>query len=201
MQVRLVNITGTDVGAAVKFLDERVAPVMTQQKGFRQVAASGDRARGVIAVISVWDSYADLEASESAVAKLRQEGVGAFGGQATVAFFEQAVWEIVAPPEPGCVLQLVGYKSDPAKVDEHLAWFKGEALPAIMARPGIRAVRNLVNRDTGEGRVSVAYSDKAALDAAAGNRAQRMAEARSRGLEFGEDVVLEVLYGRTAATT
>ena len=196
MHARLVTITGADVGAATKFLSEKVAPVASQQKGFRQLAAAGDRSRGVINVISVWDSKEDLEASESTFAKVRAEGVAAFGGQPSVRVFEQAVWQVGAtPPQPGCVLQLVRYKVEPGRIDDHLDWFRSEALPAIMARPGFRAARNLVDRGTGDGSVGVVYSDRVALDAAADSRRQRMADARSRGMEFGDEDILEVLYG------
>jgi len=201
MHARLVTITGTDVDAAVRFLNEKVAPVASKQKGFRQLAASGDRSRGVVSIVSVWESKGDLEASDSAIAKLRQEGVGSFGGQATVGVFEQVVWEIAAtPPQPGCSLRLVTYKVDPSRVEDNIAWFKSSVLPAIMATPGIRAVRNLVDRETGEGRVGTVFSDRASLDAAADTRARLMAAAKDRGIEFGEDAILEVLYARMAAS-
>ena len=197
MHARLVTITGTDVDAAVRFLDEKVVPVASQQKGFRHVAASGDRSRGVVNIISVWESKGDLEASDSAIGKLRQEGLGLFGGQATVNAFEQVVWEIAAtPPQPGCSLRLVTYNMDPRRVEDNTAWFKSDVVPAIMATPGIRAVRNLVNRETGEGRVGTVFSDRPWLDAAADTRGRLMAAARDRGIEFGEDTILEVLYGR-----
>jgi hypothetical protein len=196
MHARLVTITGADVAAATKFLGERVVPVASQQKGFRQLAAAGDRSRGVISVISVWDSKEDLDASESTFAKVRAEGVAAFGGETSIQVFEQPIWQVGAtPPQPGCVLQLVRYKVAPGRIDDHLDWFKRDVLPAIMARPGVRAARNLVARATGDGSIGVVYSDRAALDAAAGDRKQRMADARNRGFEFGDEDILEVLYG------
>ena len=200
MHARLVTITGTDVDAAVKFLEETVAPMASQQKGFRQLAAAGDRSRRLLSALTVWDSKADLDASESAFAKARKEVLETFGGQLSVEIFEQVAWQTGAtPPQRGCVLQTVAYTIDPARVDDHVAWFTSEVLPMIMATSGVRAARNMVNRETGEGRVGVVYSDRASLDAAAANRAQRMATARSRGMEFGDDQVLDVLYGRMAA--
>jgi hypothetical protein len=199
MHARLVTITGADVNGAAKFLEERVAPVASQQKGFRQLAAAGDRSRGVLTALTVWESRADLDASESVFAKARQEGLDTFGGQLTVEIFEQVAWQTGAtPPQPGSLLQTVAYKIDPARIDEQVAWFTSEVLPAIMATPGVRGARNMVNRDTGEGRVGVVYSDRASLDAAAANRAKRMAAARTRGMEFADDDVLDVLYGRMA---
>ena len=201
MHARLTTIIGTDVDAAVRFTEEKVAPVVSQHKGFRQLAVSGDRSRGVISMISVWDSRGDLEASDSAIANLRQEGLSEFGGQATVQVFEQVVHDIAGtPPQPGCPLRLVTYKMDPSRVDDSVAWFKSDVLPAIMATQGIRAVRNLVDRDTGEGRIGTVYSDMASMNAAEDSRAPRMAAARDRGIEFGEETLLEVLYGQMAPT-
>jgi hypothetical protein len=89
---------------------------------------------------------------------------------------------------------------DPSRVDDSVAWFKSDVLPAIMATQGIRAVRNLVDRDTGEGRIGTVYSDMASMNAAEDSRAPRMAAARDRGIEFGEETLLEVLYGQMAPT-
>ena len=197
MYARLVTINGADVDGALKYIEETVAPLLAQQKGFVQFGVSGDRSRGLVSAISVFETKADLDASESAMVKVRQEGVETFGGQAAVAYFEQVVLEVgETPPQPGCALRLTTYKMDPARIDEHIAWFKSEVVPGIMSTPGIRAVRNMVNRETGEGRVGVVYSDKASLEASEGDRQPRLAAARSRGIEIGEDDVLEILYAR-----
>ncbi len=199
MHARLVTITGTDVDAAVKLIEERVAPLASQQKGFRQLAAAGDRSRGLLSALTVWESRGDLDASESAFAKARQELLDTLGGQLTVEIFEQVEWQTAAtPPQPGSMLQTVAYKTDPGRIDDQAAWFTSDVLPLIMARRGVRGARNMVNRSTGEGRVGVVYSDRASLDAAAADRAERMAAARSRGMQFGDEDILEVLYGRMA---
>jgi hypothetical protein len=200
MFARLIFVTGADVAAAVAFLRER-ASVITAQRGFRQLAASGDRSSGNVSIISVWDSMDDLEASDGALAALREEGLGVFGGQMTVRVFEQVAFGIgETPPQPGCVLRLVTYRMDSSRIDENISWFKSELLPTMMATPGIRAVRNLVDRATGEGRVGTVYSDQATLELAGAARAQRMAAARDRGIEFGEESTFEVLFGEMSTT-
>jgi heme-degrading monooxygenase HmoA len=200
MHARLIFVTGADVTVAAKFLEDR-ASVIEAQKGFRQLAASGDRSTGNLSIISVWDSREDLEASDSALANLRQEGLTSFGGQMTVRVFEQVAFEVgETPPQPGCVLRLVTYQMDPSRIDENISWFKSEVLPAMMASPGVRAVRNLVDRETGEGRVGSVYSDKSAMESSEGDRAQRMAAAGERGIEFGEESVLEVLFGQMSTS-
>lgn len=200
MHARLLFVTGADVTAAAKFLEDR-APVIAAEKGFRQLAASGDRSRGYLSIISVWDSREDLEASDSALADLRQEGLAAFGGQMTVRVFEQVAFAVgQTPPQPGCVLRLVTYQMDLSQIDENISWFKSDVLPAMLASPGVRAVRNLVDRETGEGRVGSVYSDESVMESTEGDRAQRMAAARERGIEFGEESILEVLFGQMSTS-
>jgi hypothetical protein len=196
MHARVVTITGADVDGAVRYLEETAAPVVTQQKGARQLAASGDRARGVVSIVSVWDSLADLEASDSAIGKVRAEGLKQFGGEATVKVFEQVAQGTNSPPAPGCVVRIQATKLDPARIDESVEWFASTVLPAMLKTPGVRTARNLIDRATGEGRVAVVYDDQAALQASEPARQERMAAARQRGVEFGDALILEVLYSK-----
>jgi hypothetical protein len=201
MYARNVTFTGTDLDRALEFLDQEVAPVAAQQKGFRQLAAAGDRSAGVLSILSVWETLEDLQASDSAIAKFRQQGVERFGGQlAGVDVFEQVVQEIGKnPPQPGCVIRIQDTRLPVDKVDELITFFRTEILPGIMSSPDVRAVRNLVDRKTGEGRVSVVFTDRAALDASDAARKERMATAGQRGIQFGEARILEVLYNRAAS--
>jgi heme-degrading monooxygenase HmoA len=196
MHARLVTITGADVDSAVRYLEETAAPVIAEQRGFRQVAASGDRARGIVSIVSVWESLADLEASDSAIAKIREEGVRQFGGEATVKVFEQVAQGVNSPPQPGSVVRIQTTKVDPGRIDETVEWFTSAVLPAMMQTPGVSMARNLIDRATGEGRVAVVYSDRAALEASDSARKERMAAAGQRGVEFGEALILDVLYSK-----
>jgi len=76
MYARLVTIRGTDVGAVVKFIAERIIPIASGHHGFEHVGVSGDPAQRIVSIVSVWDSMAHLEASDEAIAKLREEGLG-----------------------------------------------------------------------------------------------------------------------------
>jgi hypothetical protein len=83
---------------------------------------------------------------------------------------------------------------DPPKVDENLAFFKETVLPDIKSTPGFLAVRQLINRQTGEGRVGTVWADEPSLKAALQKAEQRRSLGTSRGIEFGEDLELEILY-------
>jgi hypothetical protein len=200
MYARNVVFTGTDVDRAVEYLDKEVAPIASQQKGFRQMAAAGDRSAGVVSVLTVWETLEDQQASDSAMSKLRQDGVERFGGElASVDVFEQVVMEMGKnPPQPGCVIRIQDTRLSVDRVDELIDFFRNEILPGILGSPDVRAVRNLINRQTGEGRISVVYSDQAALKASDSARRERMATASERGVQFGEARILEVLYNRSS---
>ena len=201
MYARNINYTGTDVDRAIEYIDKEAAPVATQQKGFRQLVAAGDRSAGVLSILSVWDTLEDLQASDSALAKIREEGTKRFGGRLeSVDIFEQFVMEVGKnPPAPGCVIRIQDTRLAPDRVEELTTFFRTEILPQILGDPEVRAVRNLINRQTGQGRISVVFSDQAALQASDSARKERMATAGQRGVEFGEARILEVLYTRMAS--
>jgi hypothetical protein len=113
--------------------------------------------------------------------------------------FEEVVMEMGKnPPQPGCVIRIQDTRLSVDRVDELIDFFRNDILPGILSSPDVRAVRNLINRQTGEGRISVVYSDQAALEASDSARQERMATASERGVQFGEARILEVLYNRAS---
>ena len=67
-------------------------------------------------------------------------------------------------------------------------------LPEIKATPGVVGVRNLVNRQTGQGRVATVWSDDGSRANYMASLPQRQARAESRGINFTGDMSLEILY-------
>lgn len=197
MYVRITTVTGaSDIEGGLDALRDQVVPEMRQQKGFGGLSASGDRSAGTVKVLALWETAADMEASESAADKSRGEAVRRMGGQVTVERFEQTYWEIAdTPPSPGMRLHIRHIRMDPARIDEHQAYFRDNVVPEIKASPGFRAVRALIDRSTGEGRVSVVWADEDSLKAWLADSDRRRAVASGRGVEFGEDEFLEVLFG------
>ena len=148
---RVVTITGAqDIDAGIEYVRSTVAPVLHQQKGFRGTTASVDRSNDLFGVLSLWESAADRDASDSALLKLREEATEIVGG----------------PPVAGSSLFVTRVRSDIAKIDKNLEYFKREVLPQIKAGPGLLTVRQMVNRETGEGLVGTTWSDHASMRAA-----------------------------------
>jgi hypothetical protein len=196
MHVRITSVNGaSDIDAGLTFLRDHVVPQMRQHKGFRGLSAAGDRPAGVVTVLSVWESQGDLDSSESAADKARGDAIRLIGGEVTVERYEQTVWEVGAtPPEPGALLHVRHVKMDPNLIDDNLEFFRQTVVPDMKATPGFLGVRHLIDRTTGRGRIGSVWADGASLVARLADADQRRARARNRGVEFGEDRVLEVLY-------
>lgn len=195
MHVRITIVTGaTNIDAGLDFVKTEALPRLRQQKGYRGLSASGDRSSGTLNVLTQWDSEADMDASESAIEKVRQDAVDQTGGQMTVERYEQLVFEVKTPPTPGAKLHIREIKMDPSKIDENLEFFKQVIVPELKNSPGFLALRNLMNRATGEGRVGTTWADDASLQAQLAQTEQRRSRAAERGVTFGQDRIAEVLF-------
>jgi hypothetical protein len=167
MFTRVVTYTDAkDIDAGIEYVRDTVSPVLHQQKGFAGSIASADRANRLFGVLSRWETEADRDASESAMLKAREEGQEIIGGGLSVEYFEEVLFEHVAPARVGNSLLVTRATMDPGKVDEALELFQREVLPGIRKGPGLLFVRQVVNRQTGVALVGTGWADAAAMDAA-----------------------------------
>jgi heme-degrading monooxygenase HmoA len=196
MHARITTVGGaSDIDSSLALLRDQVVPHMQQQKGFRGLSAAGDRSAGVVTVLRLWDSQADLEASESDASNARGCAVSLMGGPISVEHYEQSVWEVGdTRPRPGAKLHTRHVKIDPNRIEDNLDFFRQTVVPDMKARPGFLGVRHLIDRKSGEARVGSLWTDEASLAASLTQSEPRRAAAKDRGVEFGEDQVLEVLY-------
>jgi hypothetical protein len=187
MFVRVVTFTGAkDIDGGLEFLQNTVAPLLRRQRGWAGTTASTDRAGGVFSVLTQWETEADRDASESAMGQVRAEAKEIVGGEVNVDFYEQVVFDVAQPPRIGARLLVRPISMDPATVDENIEFFKAEVLPRIKAGSGYLALRNLVNRETGEGAVGSLWDSDSALEAAAAAAEERRPIGEQRGITFGE---------------
>ncbi len=196
MHVRVITVRGASrFDEAVSFIKETVLPDLRRQKGFNSINISADRSAGVITVLTDWETEADRDSSEGLSEKARNQTLEILGGELNVERFEQVVLEVGStPPAPGSKLHIRPVKIDPAKLDENLEFFKETVLPDIKATPGFQAARQLINRQSGEGRVGTVWADEASLENALRKAEERRPLGAARGVEFGQDQVLEVLF-------
>lgn len=196
MHTRVVTFTGAkDIDAGVAMVRETVVPLLSEQRGYRGLTTSADREGGVFAVLSLWDTAEDRDATETMLAKTRQDAVEIVGGTLSVETFEEVASEIGDPPPgPGSALAVTRISMDPGKVDDNIAFFKSEIVPRIRASEGFQGLRNMINRATGEGVVGTAWSDEAARKRATDEALSRRGEAEARGVTFGEMSFREILF-------
>ena len=116
MYARIATITGAkDIDAGTGWLREQLRPALRDQKGFRGLAVSAERAGGVLGVLTLWDTEADRDASWDALAARRQESQDIIGGQLSMESYEELLREAGStPPGPGSALMLLPASMDPA---------------------------------------------------------------------------------------
>jgi heme-degrading monooxygenase HmoA len=195
MFTRVVNYTGArDIDAGIRYISETAAPLLRQQNGFRGVTASADRARGVLGILSIWDTEADRDASEGSLAKARDEALQVVGGKVDVEHFEEVFSEMVGRPTIGSSLLIRRVSMEPAKVDENLAYFIREVAPQIKSQAGCLGLRHMINRETGEGIVGSVWADEPSMLAALDEGNKRRSVAEARGVVFGEESLRKVVF-------
>jgi heme-degrading monooxygenase HmoA len=198
MYTRVLTIRGAkNFDKAVTYCRETALPILNQQKGYRGISISADRSGGVLGILSLWETAPDRDASESAISKARQELLDIVGGELTVENFEEVLAEVSKPPAPGAALMVTRISMDPVNVDENAAFFKSEIVPRIKANRGFLALRQMINRQSGQGLVGTLWADQDALKAAAADAQSRRQEAGGRGVSFLEDSYREVLLSET----
>jgi heme-degrading monooxygenase HmoA len=197
MFVRVLTFAGAEhIDEGVQFIRDEAVPVLRQQHGYRGLAVSADRSGGVLGIVSRWETEADREASDSALAKTRQDGNRVIGGTMTVELFEEAVWEVAERPVAGSsVLRLRRTTMDPAMIDENLEFFRTVVVPELRSTPGFQAVRNMINRQDGTGLVGTVWADQAALETGeARGAARRQRATAERGVTVVEASTREIPF-------
>jgi len=195
MQTRLVSFTGAkDIDQGVDYVREEVVPTLNAQHGYRGLTVSADRSGGVLGVLSLWETEADREASESTLAKNRQEGLGIIGGEMSVEVFEQFLAEITERPIVGSPLMVTRISVEPTEIEENFEFFKSEVLPRIKSNPGFRSLRMMMNRQTGHGLVGVVWADKEAMETAVASAPSRRQPSIDRGVKFHGDSYREIAF-------
>ena len=197
MFVRMSTSEGTpDIDAVVAELRDQVTPQVVGQEGFRAITANADRSTGHVSVLTLWDTEQHLKASDSVGKQVRKRAAKATGARIQeVQVFEQLVWVTGEKlPVVGCPVSVISTQMDPATIDDNIAFFRSNVLPEIKATKGFRALRNMVNRQTGEGMVASAWDDDAALTASIEGFAKRRAAGEARGITFGDPLRREIIF-------
>ena len=138
MHPRASTVTrATDIDAGVAHIRDEVEPQLLQQKGFRGISVSADRSDGLVIVLSLWETEADLEASESAAAKVRADALSVVGGEVSVDRYEQLLWETLGEgPRPGAKLFIRGNSDGTHPCRRPLCFLSGHSAARDQGDPG-----------------------------------------------------------------
>ncbi len=194
MYNRVTTLSGVkDIDGFVASMQETALAALRAQRGYKGLSISADRSNGLVATLTMWETEADRDASDSALSKLRDDARSQFASDMKVETFEDRVVEFGRPPEVGSALMVTRISMDPAKLDENLQHFQGEVLPQIKATPGFRTLRSMIDPQSGQGLVGSIWDDEQSMRAAADAAMARRADAEARGVNFGETSYREIL--------
>ncbi len=102
--IRVNDIKGAPdkIDEGIRFVQEQVVPAVKALKGYRALVMGVNRASGRVFVTTVWESAADRETSDAALAEQRRQGGQTLGAaQVKVENFETLVVEINVPATVG----------------------------------------------------------------------------------------------------
>lgn len=187
-------IGASNIDEGVTFVTDEVAPLLRQQKGYRGLTASADRAGGVFGMLTLWESAADRDAAESVLAKVRDHARDVIGGEVVVETYERLVADRAAPPVVGSALVVTHIRMDPARIDANIASLKSNILPLMRAKPGYLGLSNMMNRQTGQGVVSHAWADQQAMESGEADSEAFHQRAAADGVTCGDVSVRTVLF-------
>jgi len=196
MYARLVMLTGvSDIDAAVDYLRGTALPVAQSQRGYKGISAAADRSAGLLGILSLWETAADRDASESALAKNREDARNNLATDLSVEILDQVAGQVGNPPAIGNAVAVTTISMDPSRIAENTGVFNNEVMPKVSQMAGFRSARLLINPSTGQGRISSIWDDEqsrqAALDA---TQALRDDIAANHGITIGERLLAEVVF-------
>lgn len=129
------------------------APELKQQKGFSEILALIDRATGKSTLLTLWESEADLKATETS--KYYQERMAEFApfseGQPTREICEVVVRDISGLGGGAKFARATSVLAQPGKIEEVTRLIRESVLPAAKQQKGYSGLLSLVDHTTGKG--------------------------------------------------
>ena len=182
------------VDDGVAFVRDEVLPVVAGLPGSYGLGMWVNRQTGEIVVNTVWQDEAAEKASDQRLASLRAEALRRLGATgARVELFEPVVVWQSEPNEVGQWVRAVEVRHAPDRLEEDLAGFRENTLPATRELPGVTGVVLLANRTTGLTVLNVTYRSREEFDASRERGATLRAKALARmGAELEKLTELQV---------
>ncbi|MDT7649858.1 MAG: hypothetical protein QOI36_1264 [Pseudonocardiales bacterium] len=165
VQVSLLTADPVRLGEAIRYLEDKVRPLVEELPGSQGMSVSTNTEIGVAVVESFWVSHHAMREHEKTVAPARDEAARLSGGTVSVERFVVASFTRVKRPQPGAGVRLTRMDTDPSRSDEVVAGYEDTALPWLTETPGFVALLLFIDRSTGRSINETQWEDSAALAA------------------------------------
>jgi hypothetical protein len=149
----------------IAFARERVPAALDALDGSLGWTMLVDRQDGRCMVNSWWESEAALQASDTALSVLREQGSEILGGAAQPEVWEVAAMERRRDLTPGCGVRMTRLRVEPVGIEQGIDVFRTTSVPEATLLDGFCAMSLLVNRRTGEALATVVLDSVAAVEA------------------------------------
>ena len=183
------------VDEVVAYVRDRVQPLVEAEAGSHGLSMFANRETGMVVVSTSWQDEDALNASDEHLAAVRREALTLLEApEPRIEIMEPAVIFQNAPDQPGYWSRASETRYPVDRLEEAIATFTTQALPAIRERfEGVNTIALLVNRRTGHSVANVTYTSREALDASRDSAEQLRTESlRRTGAEPANVMELEV---------
>jgi heme-degrading monooxygenase HmoA len=159
-----IEATPSSLDAGIAYVRDTVMPVLEGLEGHIGLSLVADRSSGRCIITSAWESEDAMRASASAVEDVRNRAAEIFGGASpTVDEWEIAVLHRDHEAGAGACVRVTWATVDTDQIDAGLEVFKS-ALPALQELEGFCSASLLMDRTSGRGVSSMAFTSADAME-------------------------------------
>lgn len=182
-----------DPQGLVEKVQSVVVPRMMDSSGFRGLYVTGDPDTGTAWLYTDWETVGHLIASRQDANEVRTQAAGS----AVVGVRD---WHVPVehvsdqPPTAGLPVNVNLHLYDPTIIHEVVSFFAWAAEPMYSSSPGLRSVRMLVDRTTGEVQVGSVWDDVESLENGFSRTSAVRDRAVAKGMRFVDRSRREVLF-------
>jgi heme-degrading monooxygenase HmoA len=172
----------SSIDAGIAHIRDEVMPALQAIDGCVGVSLLVDRNSGRCIATSAWETDEAMHASAERVQPIRDRAAQMFGGSATVEEWEIAVLHRDHRSGEGACARVTWVKSDPARIDQNVEYYKTSVLPDIENLEGFCSASLLINRASGRSASCATFDSREAMER---NREQSTALKQAKIKEAG----------------
>ena len=178
-----VQAQPSSIDAGLAHIRDEVMPAVQAIDGCVGMSVLMDRGSGRCIITTAWETDEAMRASAEKASRLRDRAAEKLGGN--VEKIEQ--WEIAAlhrdhRSRDGACARATWVKSDPARADQNIEYYKTSVLPEVENLDGFCSASLMIDRETGRSVSTVTFDSREAMER---NRDQALALKTAKIREAG----------------